>query len=135
MISFICSEPSRVFGEVGYDEVRSEGDDAGQDTFEDKDPAPSMVALDVVHFVDGGSEQAVKRICKLCGYEEESKSLLSLCSFVPPADQVETCSEVRVSRRIETSAVAFSLLTPREYSVFCESKEETGSNQATIPTH
>lgn len=27
--SFICSEPSRVFGEVGYDKVRSEGDDAG----------------------------------------------------------------------------------------------------------
>lgn len=71
-----------------------------------------MVALDAVHLADGGSEQAAKRTCKLCGYKEESESLLSFCSFVPHADQVETWSEVRVSRRIETSAVAFHYSHP-----------------------
>ena len=94
-----------------------------------------MVALEAVHLADGGSEQAAKCTCKLCGYEELSKSLLSFCSFVPHADQVKICSEVRVSRRIETGAVAFSLLTPREDSGFRESKEETCSIQATVPTH
>lgn len=41
-----------MFGEVGYDKVRGESNDARQDAFEDEDPAPSMVATDAVHLAD-----------------------------------------------------------------------------------
>ena len=79
-----------MFGKIRHHKVCGERDEAGENTFEDKDPTPSMIASYVVHLADGGSEQTAKSARKLCGGKEESESLLSLCSFVPHADQVET---------------------------------------------
>lgn len=67
-----------MFGKVRDDKVGGERDDAGKDAFEDENPTPSVIASDVVHLADGGSEQTAKCARKLCGGKEESKSLLSL---------------------------------------------------------
>lgn len=55
--AFGWSKPFSVFGEVGQEEEEDKGDHAGEDTFEDENPAPAAVGLHVIHFANCGSEK------------------------------------------------------------------------------
>lgn len=82
---FFC-QPLGLFRKVGNEEECGQGDDAGQEAFEDEYPAPGVVASSAVHLADCTSEKASKRGGELRRAEEEGISTLRFGAFVPHAD-------------------------------------------------
>lgn len=87
--AFFGGEPFCVFGELGDDEEEDDGDDGGEDALEDEDPAPALVAAQVVHFADCGGEEAAEGAGEGGATEEEGVAPLGFAALVPHSDEVE----------------------------------------------
>lgn len=88
--AFLVIEPLDILGEVGEHEEPNEGHDAGQQTFEDENPPPTVVSPNPVHLADGAGEQTAEGAGQGGGAEEEAEPFLSFASLIPHAEQVET---------------------------------------------
>jgi hypothetical protein len=85
---------------VGDQEICAKGDGAGQEAFENKYPAPCVVAFFAVHLADCTGKEASNCGCKLCRAEEKGILSLSFGASVPYADQVEAWSLISQTFRV-----------------------------------
>lgn len=82
-------EPFCVLREIRDEEEEEDGDNAGEETFEYEDPAPSLVAANALHLAYGRGKEATEGTGKRSRAEEEGISLLGFTTLVPHADKVE----------------------------------------------
>ena len=54
--AFLFGKPFCVFGKICEKEEEKDGDDAGQDAFEDEDPAPAPVTTQTIHLTNSARE-------------------------------------------------------------------------------
>ena len=111
VFAFVGGEPFGVFREGGKDEEEADGDYAGENAFEDEDPAPAVVATDSLHFADDGGEEAAKGAGESGGAEEEGVATLRFGAFIPHSNEIKTSWK---------------------HSCFEDPKEETGSEEAVV---
>lgn len=84
-----------VFGEEGgrrgvvlHDEIRDDGHDEGDDTFEDEDPGPAAQTGNTVHFRNAAGEQAAERAGGRGGGEEDGHAETAFVTAVPAVGSI-----------------------------------------------
>jgi hypothetical protein len=80
---FILIKPTHSLREIGNDPKANNGDNYSQQTLNNKDPAPALVAADSIHLRDSISQQAAKGTSERGGAEEEREAFLGFASFIP----------------------------------------------------
>lgn len=73
--------------------VAADGDDDGEDAFEDEDPSPPAVPGDPVHVCNGIGQQPAEGTRNDRSREEQIEAPLQLVSTVVHAEQVDTAGE------------------------------------------
>ena len=86
-------EEARLLGEGGEGEEEDDARDDGHDTFNNKNPAPAAVALEVVHLADRRSQEAAEGTRQGGGGEKERVPLLRIGALVPRSQQEEAAWE------------------------------------------
>ena len=91
--ALVFGEPFRLLREIGQQEEEEAGYDDGQESLQDKNPAPSFVSTHAVHLADRGGEKAAECPGKGRRREEEGVSLLRFVAAVPHTDEIEGTRE------------------------------------------
>src|SRR5271170_1678370 len=83
-------------------------------------PSPATVTTDTVHFTDCAGQKTAKCACEGSRAEKEGKSFLSLRSFVPHRQEIETPLQSKPSKKV----------TYGKCSSFTKSEEEPCSSKS-----
>lgn len=82
------AEEAGSLGIVVDDKESNGSDDEGEETFEDKDPGPAVLAADAVHLGNAAGEQTAKGTGGSCSAEEDGHAETTFVATIPHLERM-----------------------------------------------
>lgn len=89
-LPLLFGQPFCLFWKVGDQKECDDADKNGEDALENKNPSPTAISADPLHFGYGAGKKATKRTGNEYRAPVNGESPLSLFAFVPETDEIET---------------------------------------------